>query len=1225
MKTLDISGDSARQTIVAAGTEEIYNGHPTTLLMPDGHTMFCVWTYGHGGNCGPIARSDDGGLTWTRIDDLMPEGFHKHYNCPSIYRMVAPDGTSRIWIFSARPDMARVVSEDDGKTWNEMPPLGLPCVMAFSSIVQLANGSYLGMYHLRNDGAAGEAPGTLPVVAQCITDDGGLTWSNPVAVADGGERLHFCEPCAFRSPNGKELCCILRENARRGNSYIMFSNDEGKTWTEPRETQWEITGDRHQAIAIEGGRVLLVFRDMAKGSASQGCFTAWLGKYSDLKLGAPGQCRVKLLHNYASWDSGYPGLARLPDGTVVATTYVKLKPGKIKHSVVCVRFTVQELDGATKGCYLKNWSTPASVSGLRAEHRDNPLGLAETKPRLSWMINDGRLGAKQTAYRVVAASSPEKLYKKPDLWDSGKVRGDAVVDVVWNGKKLHSRDRVFWRVRVWDMDGVETEWSPTAHFAIGLLSQSDWSSAWIGRKSEEGRPSPYLRRSFKLSKGVAHASVHVAARGVFELSINGKRVGEDIFAPGWTDYDKRIQASTYDVTGLLRGGENAIGAVLGDGWYAGRIRGLGKRFWYGEQLSLLVQLEIDHDDGSRTVIAGDKKWKTSTGPILNADFYDGETYDARLEMPGWNGAGFNDSVWTAAKIFPAPGAKIVPSLSVPIRKQMELRAAKMTEPQPGVYVFDLGQNMVGWTRVKLRQDAGRKVTLRFAEMLNNDGTLYTANLRTAKCTDSYICKGGGEETYTQTFTFHGFRYVELSGLEGSPEIGDVAGIVLCSDMQQTGEFISSVHLVNRLQDNIAWGQRGNFLDIPTDCPQRDERLGWTGDAQIFAPTSCFNMDVSAFFTKWCVDLDDAQNEDGAYTHVAPDVYKGDAGTAGYGDAGVVCPWTIYLHYGDKAILERHYDAMSRWVKWREDNSPGLINSCALYGDWLSIDGSESTSGWQPTPRDLIATAYFAYTTQIMAKVAKILGRKADATRFTRLAQRVRKAFNNEFVSPKGRLAGDTQTGYLLALGFDLLPEGPKRKYALARLVKDIENRGVHLSTGFIGTPLLAPVLSRYGRSDIACKLLLQTSYPSWLYPVLQGATTMWERWNSYTIEGGFGNAGMNSFNHYAYGAIGEWMYSTLGGIAIDERSPGYRNIIMRPYPGEGFTSARASLLTRYGRASCAWRISDNGVLAVDIVVPANASATLVMPGSHAQKELAAGTYHFETKNWAKDKQLQKAK
>lgn len=849
---------------------------------------------------------------------------------------------------------------------------------------------------------------------------------------------------------------------------------------------------------------------------------------------------------------------------------------------------------------------------LVCEYLANPLGLGEREPRLSWRLDDPRPGARQTAYRLVAASSPAKLDKRPDLWDSGRVAGSQTLDVVYAGKPLRSRQAVWWKVLVWDHAGREGAWSAPARFELGLLRKADWRAQWIGRpddRGQGGRPSPHLRRGFELAGEVRAARLHATALGIFEFHLNGRRVGDEVFTPGWTDYHKRIQVMTYDVTELLRSGANALGAVLADGWYAGFLGWAKHRNCYGSQLGLLAQLEIEYADGRRETIGTDASWRTAEGPILSADFYNGETYDARRELRGWSEPAFDDRGWDAAEVLPAPSAKLVARPNGAVRRQQELAVVRQTEPQPGVHVFDLGQNMVGWARVRVKGRKGGTVRLRFAEMLRDDGTLYTENLRSAQCTDRYVCKGGGEETYEPRFTFHGFRYVEVSGdLERAPVAADVAGVVLHSDIPATGRFECSEPLVNQLQSNIDWGQRGNYLEVPTDCPQRDERLGWTGDAQVFIRTGCYNRDVAAFFTKWCVDIADAQAPDGKLPHVVPDVLRDNGGgSAAWADAAVICPWTIHLQYGDLRILERQYDSMAAWVGWQQAKSRDGHLDVPSFGDWLAIDIPQGDCGRAPTPRDLICTAYFARCAEIMADVAKRLGKAGDATRYRALHRRVKAAFQREFVAPSGRVVGDTQTGYLLALGFDLLPQ-KQRAYALERLVTDIERRGWKLSTGFVGTPLLAPVLTRCGRLDVAYRLLLQREYPSWLYSILQGATTMWERWNSYTKDKGFGDAGMNSFNHYAYGAIGEWLFATVAGIDLDPAEPGFGHILLQPQPGGGLTWARGELRSRHGRIACGWTV-EGGTLRVEAEVPPNTRATLRLPGQPARK-LAAGRHAF---------------
>lgn len=852
---------------------------------------------------------------------------------------------------------------------------------------------------------------------------------------------------------------------------------------------------------------------------------------------------------------------------------------------------------------------PGPPQYLRCEYLVNPLGIEDAAPRLSWEVNDLRKGAAQSAYQILAASSAEALARdEADVWDSGRIVSDQSVHVAYAGPALSSRQRAYWKVRTWDGQDVPSSWSETAFWEMGLLDRSEWVGSWISvaeRDGESSEPCPFLRRGFDLPKEVRAARVYVTAMGVYELHLNGSRVGKDHFTPGWTDYNSRIPYQVYDVTDNVRSGANAIGAILGDGWACGYLVWEDNRGIWAKLPSLLAQLVIDYADGSVETIATDGSWHATTGPILESDIYNGETYDARLEMPGWNEPGFDDSSWAPAHVVAGTGVPLVAQRAPNVHAIQELQPVEMTEPTPGAYAFNLAQNMVGWVRLKVRADAGTKITLRFAEMLNDDGTLYTENLRAAKATDYYICRGGGEEVYEPRFTFHGFQYVEITGCPYQPDFDAITGIVLHSDTPPIGTFECSHEMVNKLQSNILWGQKGNFLEVPTDCPQRNERLGWLGDAQVFVRTACFNMDVAAFFTKWMIDVEDAQDEDGQFPDVAPKVTQG-KGVAAWADAGIICPWTVYLCYGDERILERHYDAMAKWIAFMKDESRDLIRPDRGFGDWLAIDAPNP--GAAPTPKELIGTAYFAHCCSIVAKMARILDR--DPKELDDLGREVRAAFNREFVTSGGRVLGHTQTSYLLALTFDLLPEA-LRSTAVEHLVNDIEKRGWHLSTGFVGTPLLASTLTRFGRTDVAYKLLLQDTYPSWFYPILNGATTMWERWNSYTKEHGFGDVRMNSFNHYAYGSIGEWLYATVAGIDLDPERPGYKHIIIRPEPGGELTWAKGELRSVYGSISSAWRI-EGRTLHLDVAVPANTTATVVLPIDRTDRVTCDGSELAET-------------
>jgi len=826
------------------------------------------------------------------------------------------------------------------------------------------------------------------------------------------------------------------------------------------------------------------------------------------------------------------------------------------------------------------------VDALRVEHLINPLGLDEPRPRFSWRLNDPRIGAGQTAWQIEVSAGDRMV------WDSGRVESPESVLVPYEGARLRAHTRYHWRVRVWDHTGEATAWSEPAWFETGFLSpKTPWPAAeWIAHpalpKVPADRPAAQLRKSFRLDAAPWEARLYITARGIFEPWLNGERVGRDHLAPGWTDYRRRFEYLSYDVTSALRAGENTLSALLADGWYCGWLGFKRMRDHYGDTPALLAVLRIVEEDGTVRWIGSDGSWRASTGPILNADLYDGETFDARLS--------FGEKE-RPARVLSFPWLPLAGKAFGRVRTIEELAAVKLTRPAKGRHVFDFGQNIVGNIRLRVRAPRGTRITLRYAEMLEADGTLYTKNYRQAKSTDVYVCRGGGPEVYEPRFTFHGFRYVEISGVKAAPSIDAVTGLVWHSEMTPTGVFECSDPLVNKLQSNIRWGQRGNFLEIPTDCPQRDERLGWTGDAQVFIPTATFNYDVAAFFRKWARDVVDGQHATGAYPDTAPDLFfnlwpLNPGANAAWAEAGIICPWVVYRKYGDKRILEENYPSMTRYLAHLEKISDKLIRPDTRYGDWLSPEATRPD--WAATPCDLIGTAYFARSAELLAKIASVLGRAAEARRHAALHRRIVAAFNRHYVTADARLAGDTQTAYLLALGFDLLPPA-KRPAALAHLERVLKRRNYHLCTGFVGTPLLCPVLSRFGRFDLAYRLLFNDDYPSWLYPVKNGATTMWERWNSWTPENGFGDANMNSFNHYAYGAIGEWLYSTVGGI--EELAPAFRSVLLRPKPSKRLKHARAELESPYGRIRSAWRRGRDGKLDWEIEVPPGVGAVAVPP------------------------------
>jgi alpha-L-rhamnosidase len=839
-------------------------------------------------------------------------------------------------------------------------------------------------------------------------------------------------------------------------------------------------------------------------------------------------------------------------------------------------------------------------TSLRCEYFVDPLGLDCPRPGFTWMLDDPQRGARQTAYQIVVASSATLLeHDQGNVWDSGKVESDRSIHVVYEGPELVSRRRYHWKVRTWDRAGRTGAYSAPAFFEMGLLARSDWSAKWIASSLAGSKrtsvPCPYLRRAFDLAAPIASARVYVTALGLYELYVNGKRVGSDVLTPGWTNFRKRCYYQAYDVTELVTPGRNAIGAILGDGWYCGHVGAEGRQ-QYGNRPKLLAQLVVEHVNGTTSTVVTDGSWRVAFGPLIASDLIMGEAYDARLELGDWCSPDYDDRAWSSAIEQEDPGISIEASPGPPVRRLGELAVVKKPVLlgktwNQREFVFDLGQNMVGRVRLRVKGAGGHTLRIRHAEMLNEDGSLYTAALRGASATDYFTPKSDDETVYEPHFTFHGFRYVEVTGHPGELDAEAVTGIVLHSDTPETGSFECSDLLVNQLQRNITWGQKGNFLEVPTDCPQRDERLGWTGDAQVFVRTAAFNMDVAAFFTKWQQDLADDQTENGDFPNVAPNASPFGFGSPAWADAAVICPYTIFLCYGDERLLARHYESLTRFIRHLALSNPDFIRSHPArdawggFGDWLSTKAE--------TPKDLIGTAFFAYSAGLLARIARVLGKADDAAKLEQLRQNVRKAFLRRFVTPDGLVAGLTQTGYTLALYFDLLPE-EQRSTAVAEIVRDVRSRGMHLSTGFVGTPYLPHVLGNGGALDVAYALLQQKSWPSWLYPVTHGATTIWERWDGWTEDKGFQDAGMNSFNHYAYGAVGAWLYATVAGIDIDPDRPAYKHVIVRPRPGGGLTFARARLRTMFGVVESSWRI-EGTKLVLDVAIPWNTTATVHVP------------------------------
>jgi alpha-L-rhamnosidase len=831
----------------------------------------------------------------------------------------------------------------------------------------------------------------------------------------------------------------------------------------------------------------------------------------------------------------------------------------------------------------------------------NPLGFHDATPTFSWKLPTGV--KKQTAYRIEAKSGEKR-------WDSGWISSEQSTFVPYGGQPLASRQRGAWRVSFRDEAGKDSGWSELAFFEMGLLSSEDWKARWIrpaGKEDLTKESVAMLRRKFPLAKKVASARIYVTARGVFALSLNGQRIGRDHFANGFTAYQKRIDTITYDVTLQLRTGDNTLEGQLGAGWYAGRLPFSTKKIGpYGRDTALLVQLEIQYADGSAETIVSDDKWEgTFDGPIVSSSLYDGEVYDARRQPANWGPVKASADLGSAA---------LTAKPFAPVRETQKLPVKEITEPQPGRAIFDLGQNMIGWARIKVPVEKGQTITIRFAEMLKDDGTLYTENYRTAKSTNTYTAAASGMIEWEPHFTFHGFRYVELAGLPAGtkPQKDWVTGVVLHSDMPTTGTFTSSNPKLNQLQSNITWGWRGNALDIPTDCPQRDERMGWTGDAQVFASTALFNTGSHAFWKSWLGSMRDEQDKDGVIPDIIPVAgQKSRTRGPGWMDAATVIPWDVYVRTGDSGVLEENFPMMDKLVGWyRSQSKDGLLPTIKGFGDWLQPYAKDLKGD---TPFQLIGVAFYAHSAQITADTAHVLGRTSEAKRYADEAAAVREAFTRKYFDANGNLldAPETQTAYVLALAFDLLPAElrPKTAASLARLVSEADG---HLRTGFLGTPYLARVLDENDHASLAAELLFKETYPSWFYSINQGATTMWERWNSYTRDKGFGDVKMNSFNHYAYGAIGQWMYERVAGLAPDPAHPGYKHFFVRPLIVRQLDSARAELETPYGKAASGW-VKRNGKVAISVVVPPNTTATVVFPDSRKAETVGAGSHHFELK------------
>lgn len=871
-----------------------------------------------------------------------------------------------------------------------------------------------------------------------------------------------------------------------------------------------------------------------------------------------------------------------------------------------------------------------TVTGLRCEGVNEPEQVDSSAPRFSWQLVTDAQDVRQVAYQFRASEIDGSARALGPAFETARIDADASQWVAPPGLTIKPRAAYVWQVRVWDNHGQASGWSEPRRFGTGLLGDK-WPADWIG----DGRnlqvfqtaPARHFRGGFKVGQKPVRARLYVTALGLVEPWLNGRPVTEDLFVPGWPDYRRRVFYSAFDVTAWLREGDNTLGMILGDGWYSGTMI---PRHQYGSEARFSAFLDLTDAEGNTTTIDTGDGWHwTDAGPITINSIYDGETYDARRELAGWcaPGAAATDG-WSPVTVRAGrhTPAAFTARMSPPVRRIETLQPVSVRQVAPGVHIYDLGQNMVGWARLRVKAEAGREIRMRFAEMLKPDGGIFTDNLRSAKATALYITKGGETEEWEPRFTYFGFRYVELSGVaEPLPEA--IAGVVVHTDLPRVGTFECSDPRLNQLHHNALWSQKGNFLELPTDCPQRDERAGWTGDAQVFAPTALYNMDAGAFYRQWLYSLRDGLRDGpgGGYPDVAPSTGFG-FGSAGWAEAGVIVPWTVWLHTGDKQVLAENLPAIQHALELMAAQAPdGIRRSPPAWGDWLAPGFATFKS---PPRYELIATAYYAHALDLAAKMADVLDRPELAASNRALRDQARAAYQRAYLTEDDRVADDVQTSYLLTLAFDLAP--PEQRQAIAaHLLRTIAEKDDHLATGFLGTPLLTPVLTGLGRADLAYRILMQTTYPGWLFTVKNGATTIWERWDSWTPEEGFNKDGMNSFNHYAYGSVVGWFYSAIAGLQPLPEAPGWKRFRIAPVPGGGLTAAAASVETPYGLASSAWNFSE-GRMRLTVRVPANTRAEVVLPtddpasvrihgapggvsssgGDGAHFEVPSGTYEF---------------
>jgi len=808
--------------------------------------------------------------------------------------------------------------------------------------------------------------------------------------------------------------------------------------------------------------------------------------------------------------------------------------------------------------YAQPAPMPEAPSGLRCEYLINPLGIDVPRPRLSWVLEHPARGERQTAYQILVSHDP--AVSAGDVWDTGHVASSRSVQVEYIGRPLSSARTYYWRVRYWDSAGRPSPYSAAASFETGLLAASDWKAHWIGGANQ-------LRKEFTLPATPVRARAYVAGLGYYELRINGHKIGHHVLDPAWTTYGKRVLYAVYDVTARLHQGPNAVGVMLGEGWSTSR--------------ALLLQIHVDMEGGRTADVLTDSSWRVTQGPIQSDSVYNGDVYDARQETPGWDRPGFDDAHWQPATGIDGPAGVLSAQMMPPIRVTDTLTPVTLTAPRPGVYIFDFGQNISGVVRLRVRGPRGTRVQIRHAELLYDDGTLNVENLRAAKATDVYILRGGGEEeVYQPRFTYHGFRYVELTGYPGAPKFDTLRALVMHSDVQPTGGFTASKTILDQIQHNIVWGIQDNLVSIPTDCNQRDERMGWMADAHLYAETAMLNFDMPAFYTNFLRDIHDIQGADGTVTDTVPHRYGSRPADPAWGLAYPLITWYMYEYYGDRRILEEHYGGVKAWTDYLTTRSKDGILSYSYYGDWVPIE---------KTPGSLVSTFCYYWSADLVSRMADILNKTADADTYRQLAGKIRDAFNTRFLNPQtGVYANGTQTAQILPLFLHMVPAA-RRSEAFGALEDSIVyTHNTHLTTGILGTKYLFPLLTAAGRSDLAYELATQTTYPSWGYMVENGATTLWELWQNKT------GPSMNSHNHPMFSSIGAWFYNALAGINPDPEAPGFERIIFAPQVVRDLDWAAGSLDTIRGKVACSWRRTRGG-LRLEVTVPVGSQAEVRIP------------------------------